>query len=619
MKIRRLRVFACGPCTQALAFVAPYPCVLPFVRPACFADQRGHLSAAGSQPLERLTGAEAGLLANKVAALENQLELSRVTSLSPSQIGGRLMQNPSWQIDSSADVDRLLGPAPSDIVAMATELLAALQQGGSLTIDSLAERERQARGNSNESKWAHEEEKLQYAMGFLLSTFQEIHAGHCCWTLHDTHAPQQGLEGHKGRMDYTFTTGERWWAQVLFLLKLKTKLRPQSITHKAAVGELVECARTALAHQPLERSHMFGIALSRDTIQVISIQKSVGSALLHTDMLPFALESDSPGWHLLVRVLSAGHGAHGFISKDPPVINLPPHRFMDFKLKDWRQLRPNAGSQTLHMEPATQIWRATHTIGDQLPQHVAVKTCLRAACENEVRMLQLLSGVPGVARLIATGETSDGDQPFIASAPFGRCLSFTDDAETVLSAIRSIVLTLRAMASLTPPIIHRDLSHGNIIVVDAEMSSITDGTSEGMRHTPAAYLIDLATAQSLPPEADVVAQEHPQSHVGTCVFMAQSVEKGEPHSISSDLESLFLVLVYVTCSGHVYWGNRLPHTTSAFDAKVSALSTHARFEECIVPKCREDLLPQVRALHRLFYLPEYNTNVDHAAFLVALQ
>eukprot|EP00611_Tribonema_gayanum_P024735 TRINITY_DN5513_c0_g1_i4.p1 TRINITY_DN5513_c0_g1~~TRINITY_DN5513_c0_g1_i4.p1 ORF type:complete len:463 (+),score=40.75 TRINITY_DN5513_c0_g1_i4:293-1681(+) len=331
-----------------------------------------------------MRGAEAGLLANKVAALENQLELSRVTSLSPSQIGGRLMQNPSWQIDSSADVDRLLGPAPSDIVAMATELLAALQQGGSLTIDSLAERERQARGNSNESKWAHEEEKLQYAMGFLLSTFQEIHAGHCCWTLHDTHAPQQGLEGHKGRMDYTFTTGERWWAQVLFLLKLKTKLRPQSITHKAAVGELVECARTALAHQPLERSHMFGIALSRDTIQVISIQKSVGSALLHTDMLPFALESDSPGWHLLVRVLSAGHGAHGFISKDPPVINLPPHRFMDFKLKDWRQLRPNAGSQTLHMEPATQIWRATHTIGDQLPQHVAVKTCLRAACENEV-------------------------------------------------------------------------------------------------------------------------------------------------------------------------------------------------------------------------------------------
>ncbi|KAG5179519.1 hypothetical protein JKP88DRAFT_247339 [Tribonema minus] len=331
-----------------------------------------------------MRGAEAGLLANKVAVLANQLELLRSSSLSPSQTGGRLMQNPSWQIDSSADVDRLLGPAPSDIFGMATELLAALQQGGSLTIDSLAEREMQAQGNSNESEWAHEEEKLHYAVGFLLRSFQVIHAGDCCWTLHDTHAPQQELEGRKGRMDYAFTTGERWWAQVLFLLKLKTKLRPQSITHKSAVGELVECARTALAHQPLERSHMFGIALSPDAIQVLSIQKSVGSALLHTDLLPFALESDSPGWHLLVRVLSAGRGAHGFIDKDPPVINLPPHRFMDFKLKDWRQLRPNAISKTLHMEPATQIWRATHPLGEQPPQHVAVKTCLRAACENEV-------------------------------------------------------------------------------------------------------------------------------------------------------------------------------------------------------------------------------------------
>lgn len=99
--------------------------------------------------------------------------------------------------------------------------------------------------------------------------------------------------------------------------------------------------------------------------------------------------------------------------------------------------------------------------------------------------------------------------------------------------------------------------------------------------------------------------------------MAISILEGEPHTVSSDLESLFLVLIYLGCRGHVHWANVQPRWRSASALRAIAL-TEPYFDKYVRERGRPELLPVVDRLQKLFFVPKYNRNVTVPEFLRAL-
>lgn len=227
----------------------------------------------------------------------------------------------------------------------------------------------------------------------------------------------------------------------------------------------------------------------------------------------------------------------------------------------------------------------------------------------QAEILRQLADVAGIVRLVGSNQTGAPEQlPFLVVQPFGRNLSFSDDARTILGAVRSVAGTIGSMSRLKDPIVHRDVSIGNIVVTD---SAEEDGITEQV------LLIDFATARSLATEQN----EHDSSALtGTSLFMACSVLDGEPHSTCSDLESLFLVLLFLACGGHVHWANTIVCSREARDSKKAVLKVQEDFERYVLPKCnKRDLRPSVISLHALFFRPHYNRNVVAETFLHALQ
>jgi serine/threonine protein kinase len=169
-----------------------------------------------------------------------------------------------------------------------------------------------------------------------------------------------------------------------------------------------------------------------------------------------------------------------------------------------------------------------------------------------------------------------------------------------------------------PPILHRDISLGNIVLVAGDA-----GEQEGESSAPReALLLDFVTAREAPSGRVLPTSNSSSSSgeelTGTTLFMAYSVMQGEGHTVSSDLESLFLVLLFIATAGRVHWLNARLGTSAAAALKLEALlgdKGYMRFTRC---RCKEDLVLAVDRLRALFFKPDYNTEVDVQQFLKAL-
>ena len=251
----------------------------------------------------------------------------------------------------------------------------------------------------------------------------------------------------------------------------------------------------------------------------------------------------------------------------------------------------------------------------------------------QAEMLRHVANVPGLVRLVHSnqghpqhGPHASGsmqlhsqqasallsEPPFLVTSPFGRCLEIGDDAGIILGAAASAAKTVGELAKLEPPVLHRDLSLGNIIVLpeDLEQAMEDGGGIE-------AYLLDLATARRAP--GGQLASTSCLELTGTPLFMAISILEGGPHTVSSDLESLFLLLVFLGCRGHVHWANARPEWREAGALKLLALTPgELFFEKYVHQRCRPDLFGAVQRLQKLFFVPSYNREVTVPQFLSAL-
>eukprot|EP00611_Tribonema_gayanum_P029913 TRINITY_DN8157_c0_g1_i1.p1 TRINITY_DN8157_c0_g1~~TRINITY_DN8157_c0_g1_i1.p1 ORF type:complete len:741 (-),score=196.48 TRINITY_DN8157_c0_g1_i1:256-2478(-) len=584
----------------------------------------------------RLQEAERRLQATALA-----LQRRMRTTTSACEVADMIMGDRSlWEnADSTTAILEALGTSSTAVATAAAQLAAAHGADGfpvlasweAMAAKEVIARQRQpvpgAKRRKVAAPRAGTEGIVQLGMGWVIRMVQQ-HCGSFCWHVHGTSA--SGLDGKQGPVDYCFMADPQLTApaQVIFVMELKKCLTGRDL--RVAIGQLIDRSALVFSHQPSQRSHLIGIAAGEDGVKVLMIPRLGRGTIKHTgDLKGFrsadgAVFATSEGMRLLLHVLLAAQAAHGFVTLLPPSLGLPGYTFSNLKLADWQsgasELQPEfvatATGRSSHFSSvrSSQVWQAECVGTEQgalLPsqQLVAIKTGAQQHIEQEVMMLNAVAGVQGAIQLLGTGvlHAELGGRAFLVTAPFGRRLVCDDDTEVIMGTMQSVAATLHGMSQLQPALVHRDISIGNIMIVDA--------AGQGGEEWGRAFVVDFATACPVP--------AHPVGDnsvlTGTSVFMACSVMAGEPHSLSSDLESLFLVFVYVVSGGHVHWGNEVMSDAAARALKVEALHTKAGFQRYVVPRCkRPDLLSTLQSLHALFYLQEYNKTVDAAAFAKAM-
>jgi len=215
-------------------------------------------------------------------------------------------------------------------------------------------------------------------------------------------------------------------------------------------------------------------------------------------------------------------------------------------------------------------------------------------------MLTQLADIAGEIQIVEQG-TLPGGLPYVITRPFGSLLAINDSAELVISVVQSAASIIQQLACRTPPVLHRDISVGNLIYYGDDQST---------------FLIDFGTA--VVASAGCLSAMGPYSITGTCTFIARSVLEGEGYSLSSELESLMYVLVFLAVDGAAHWGNK-PIGPAALDVKVATFGEQESFDKYVLRRCRSDLMQAVKRLRNVFWEPTYQRNITTLQFCQAVQ
>ncbi len=217
----------------------------------------------------------------------------------------------------------------------------------------------------------------------------------------------------------------------------------------------------------------------------------------------------------------------------------------------------------------------------------------------QASMLELLQDTPGVIKLVECGSIPDGPS-FLITKPFGHHLEFNDSAQLVVSVIDGAAAVIQQLASHTTPILHRDISIGNLIYHDDPLVT---------------YLVDFGTAVRAPGGHFSALSTY--NITGTSAFVARSVLQCQGYTLSSELESLMYVTAFLALGGVVRWA-KSPTSPSALAFKTESFCDQENFERYVLQRCRKDLVVVVQRLRDLFWEPTYKRNVTALQFQQAL-
>ena len=95
--------------------------------------------------------------------------------------------------------------------------------------------------------------------------------------------------------------------------------------------------------------------------------------------------------------------------------------------------------------------------------------------------------------------------------------------------------------------------------------------------------------------------------------MALNVERKHGHNVSTELETLMYVLIFIVSGGILPWRNM--HADMLVLVKFAIMSNPDFFSERVltrVPRVCEDVLKRMR---KLFFTPDCHTDVSCAAFI----
>lgn len=426
------------------------------------------------------------------------------------------------------------------------------------------------------------EREVQLAWAYVLRQLKKVGGEHAQWHLIDT--SQSGLTGHSGKVDFCFSAvHQKAWPQVVAMAELKKALQLES-QHTECIGQLAARSVNIFAYQE-KRNHVFMIAGGLDALEILAFFSD--GAIQRSGIQPWSFDDQSPSLRWLCKLLLSTLPAMGFQPELPPLLDTTPQ---GMPIQNIVFLRAGAPT-TSGSHHACKVFQAQYGVHQEL---VALK--VGVAAEPEADMLARLKDDAGVIKLVERGTLSN-DVPYLITRPFGNLLAIDDSADLILKVIGRAALIIERLAKRKPPVLHRDISVGNLVYCGEDQET---------------FLIDFGAAR----DADVA--QSLQSITGTSTFIARSVLEGEGYSLSSELESLMYVLVFLAVNGVAHWANQRVRPAALLSTKVASFAENESFNRYVVKRCRSDLVGVVERLQKLFWQPSYQRNISPEQFHEAL-
>ena len=533
--------------------------------------------------------------------LEQRMHRQLDTPTSTSEVGGAVLQRA--KLDSLAHFLPSLPPsARLEVGDLPAGVSPSLHAAGAVASDRIAEADEDADEHANEDAKSSAAPTSASA-SIALSAAAAAAAGkrfrsnneeavqqsynalfpHLLRTLpsalhfHDTHL-RGFLTAPPAKIDVTFTaTPVLSWPNVVTLVELKASLRP-SDAYAEAVGQVVQRCYNLFDKQE-QRQRVVAAVMDGTRIDVLLVEKHAPLKVTHTGLQPFALDSSSVGWQLLLRLLCAPVSAHGFV---PPTVPAP-FKVTLLQLGSARSSAPRpklvSDFEVLRIGSprVSAVYRAKCA---GFAEAVVVKLAPAGAeqAAHEADALLGLQACPRVPRLLASGTLADG-QDYVVMAPYGQHLPLKPDDAGVLLVCTTMMHVCEAMLFAYEQgerLLHRDISYGNIV------------HSGG-----AGFLIDwhVAFPEQESPFADRIT--------GTPLFSSHRLHlPNHTHRLLDDLESVLYVLIYVAADGWLPW-KRTAHRD------MDALKRwHMTVPECVADwtqRCTEQLRPIIEQLRRVLF------------------
>jgi len=349
----------------------------------------------------------------------------------------------------------------------------------------------------------------------------------------------------EARIDNIWTLGSVMvWSELVLVLELKSDLHSTSNYH-VAIGQLVSRMEDLLVQQP-DRKMAVGIALGCEGYDVwVFVRGVLCHAKGHTGI--------QTGWDMLAALLAATPQQLGY---QAPVIlpsSVDNKMFDQFHVLQHGSIRQSWVFRAIYHPPL-----ASST------EDVVFKVMPMDDSGNEERMLQLLqakgvaSGIPSIVKSGTLQLARDPNKPetwkYLAMRPLGEHLRSTDPVQRIASCFRDVAQVMLE-AYMRADVLHRDISHGNIVV-----------------HGGRGYLVDWHIAE----ERVNITRAHKVT--GTMLYCSiRSHDEGHVHEVYDDIESLYYVLVAVLTGEKLHWGHGTEISMRAM--KYEALMDDGVFKE----------------------------------------
>jgi serine/threonine protein kinase len=401
-----------------------------------------------------------------------------------------------------------------------------------------------------------------------------------------------------GKIDVTLTaSGYVTWPDVVSFAELKPSLLSKPAYH-VAVGQVIQRCQDIFE---LQTKRVFIVAMVMDGthIDVLKISRAMPLEVTHTGRVPFGWSLQSVGLMMLLRLLASSRDQLGFVSPlvpEPFNIPLPANKRMQRGTCTVQNFIPLRIGSLSHRVSA--VYLASCPLW---PGNIVVK--FSPASESGAHEAGILSQLyacsssnpcPFIPRLLAQGTLPTPIEHlhhYIIIQPQGQHLALTggDHAETdaalVCQVMKHVCEAMR-FAYENLRLLHRDISHGNIVHVGGQ-----------------GCLIDWHVAY--PQQATCFTDRI----TGTPLFTSHRLHfPNHPHTLLDDLESLLYVLIYVATEGYLPWAHSPDKVMDAL--KKWHLGEDSEFDQ-LLKRCVITLRSRISQLRAILFVNPLPTAAPH--------
>ncbi|CAL5228907.1 g12127 [Coccomyxa viridis] len=370
-----------------------------------------------------------------------------------------------------------------------------------------------------------------------------------------------------------------------------------------ALGRIFVAMEELFSAQP-NRRRAFAVAVGMDSVDIVVASKTEYGVVTyqHGGKQELCLNRESLGLQLLVAAFTSSIEASGYETMAPP-----PHKPVSCEYVGQAVPLKYVDSDHVAGAYSTQVYQVNirkHKNNFAFEPAI-LKISPSPVIRTEVLNLRRLSGRrldDNCTKVVESGEVSE-NWSYLLLQPVGKQLSQDESIEMLVKLGRGLAQIVAMWHQ--KELIHRDLSASNV----------------GLAPEGTALVWDFYTMTNVP-----LGSEESCPYIGDPLYMAISVQQGAAPTLSSELESIFYILLgHSSEDGVMHW-QRSPWRET--DSKFAAMLNNDTFRKKVLWRTRAELLPLVEALHNLFFPPAsnsegatgrlYSTNVSLEDFLRAL-